>query len=480
MNTIIPMDNASSKSAISGAHSMVFQFKRALLIGLSIVLAAFALFMLSTKKSNPSPTGSTSSNAYVPAQIDHSQYPSIVLGMGCFWGAEKRMHELAGVVDVVAGYAGGDDPNPSYNRPNDAIPKGNYRGKSHAEVVRVYYDPTKTSLEQVLAQFWQSHNPTQGNRQGNDIGESYRSAIYYQTETEHDLALKTLAIYQKNLKDAGHDKTITTEIEPLRNYKNAETYHQDYLLKNPQGYCGLGGVGVAYFDANMPQNSAQNMPSNMSQSDELVMSWDKVQLNETEQLIAFEAADCAYCKKFNAEIASQWQHPTSLLKTHLTKLPAGWTFKEELFATPTIVYFKNKVEVSRFTGYTDAQKFWQWWGYQSLTDKQKQIAYGKGTEVPFTGGLLDEKRAGTYIDPVTGAALFRSDAKFNSGTGWPSFFDPLPNAVVLKPEADGRTEVISASSGIHLGHVFNDGPPPTHKRFCINSEILKFVPNPVQ
>ena len=118
--------------------------------------------------------------------------------------------------------------------------------------MRVYYDPQKTTLEHVLAQFWQSHDPTQGNRQGNDVGENYRSAIYYATGNERDLALKTQAIYQQNLKEGGHNAAITTEIEPLRHYKPAEDYHQDYLLKNPNGYCGLGGIGIAYADANMP------------------------------------------------------------------------------------------------------------------------------------------------------------------------------------------------------------------------------------
>lgn len=427
-------------------------------------------------KSSDGASRVTQAQAMTP--IDHSQYPSIVLGMGCFWGAEKRMHELNGVVDVEAGYAGGDDPNPSYDRPNDARPNGQYPGKSHAEVVRVYYDPQVTNVHHVLAQFWQSHNPTQGNRQGNDVGENYRSAIFYQTEAERDLAERTRAQYQSNLQAAGKTETITTEISALRHYKKAEDYHQDYLLKNPNGYCGLGGMGVAYVDPNLKMPIAA--PVTVSHESGLVTQWDKAALNPTEQLIAFEADYCAFCKKFNAEIGDTWQHSTPLVKTHLTTPPKGWTLKEGIFATPTIVYFKNKMEVARFTGYTDASKFWQWWAYQSLTDAQKKIAFAKGTEPPFTGGLLDEKRSGTYVDPVSGVPLFRSDAKFNSGTGWPSFFDPLPNAVLLKPEADGRTEVISASSGIHLGHVFDDGPPPTHKRFCINSEILKFIPNPGQ
>ena len=478
MHTPITVDNPersvaakstkSAKSVRGVSQYMVY----AVLTALVLLLALFIWRTQKSSEGNPNPNIAYL-NAATP--IDTSQYPSIVLGMGCFWGAEKRMFEVNGVVNVEAGYAGGDDPNPRYDRPNDAIPRDGYKGKSHAEVVRVYYDPQKTSLEQVLAQFWQSHDPTQGNRQGNDVGENYRSAIYYATGNERDLALKTQAIYQQNLKEGGHNAAITTEIEPLRHYKPAEDYHQDYLLKNPNGYCGLGGVGIAYADANMP--SLPSPSAKGAGTDASLLSWDNVALNSNEQLIAFEATDCAYCKKFNSEIGNQWQHPTPLVKTHLTQLPKGWTLKEALFATPTIVYFKNKTEVARFTGYTNAQAFWQWWGFQSLTDKQKQIAYNKGTERPFTGGLLDEKRSGTYVDPVTGVALFRSDTKFNSGTGWPSFFDPLPSAVILKPEADGRTEVISASSGIHLGHVFDDGPPPTHKRFCINSEILKFVPN---
>lgn len=429
MHTPITVDNSECSVAAKSTKSAksvrgVSQYIAYVVLTALVLL--IALFVWHTQKPSTGNPNAAHLNAATP--IDTSQYPSIVLGMGCFWGAEKRMLEVNGVVNVEAGYAGGDDPNPRYDRPNDAIPRDGYKGKSHAEVVRVYYDPQKTSLEQVLAQFWQSHNPTQGNRQGNDIGASYRSAVYYQTAAERDLALKTQAIYQKNLKDGGYNKTITTEIEPVRHYKKAEEYHQDYLLKNPQGYCGLGGVGIAYHDSNMTLISAQNTQNAQaaSSANAPLMSWGAVQLSDQAQLIAFEADYCAYCKQFNAEIANQWQHPTPLLKTHLTQLPKGWTLKEALFATPTIVYFKNKTEVARFTGYTDAQAFWQWWGYHSLTDAQKRIAYNKGTEKPFTGGLLDEKRSGTYVDPVTGVALFRSDTKFNSGTGWPSFLTDCP------------------------------------------------------
>ena len=123
--------------------------------------------------------------------------------------------------------------------------------KNHAEVVKVYYDPKQTTLEHVLIQFWENHNPTQGNRQGNDIGSNYRSAVFYRTDEERQWAEKTRAIYQDNLKNAGIATPITTEIAPLKNYTSAEDYHQDYLEKNPLGYCGLGGTGVAYLDPSM-------------------------------------------------------------------------------------------------------------------------------------------------------------------------------------------------------------------------------------
>ena len=142
--------------------------------------------------------------------------------------------------------------------------------------------------------------------------------------------------------------------------------------------------------------------------------------------------------------------------------------------------FEEGREVSRFTGYTgDQRRFWKWLGFRLLEPEQRNIAFGNGTEPAFTGSHLDETGPGTFVDPITGAALFRSDTKFNSGTGWPSFFDPVEGAspsIPTTPTACEGVEVRSASSGIHLGHVFNDGPPPTHKRYCINGNVLKFVP----
>ena len=171
---------------------------------------------------------------------------SIVLGMGCFWGAEKRMSEVPGVVEVESGYANGDVEG-SYEAVLDQenrLRRGQSAKRNHAEVVKVSFDPTRTSLEKILIKFWESHDPTQGDRQGNDVGSNYRSAIYTHSDAQAGVARKTGATYQQALTKAGRGK-ITTEIAPLKTYHSAEDYHQDYLKKNPNGYCGLGGTGVS-------------------------------------------------------------------------------------------------------------------------------------------------------------------------------------------------------------------------------------------
>lgn len=197
-------------------------------------------------------------------------------------------------------------------------------------------------------------------------------------------------------------------------------------------------------------------------------------------LVAFTAPDCAACAQFKREILNSWQAEIAIQEQTGAPDSARLSLEKPVFATPTIVLFDSGKEVSRYTGYDgDKPRFWQWLGFQLLTPEQQRIAFEQGTERPFTGSHLDEKRAGVFVDPITGAPLFRSDSKFESGSGWPSFFDPIEGAISYHEDYDHgmkRIEVRSASSGIHLGHVFNDGPPPTHKRYCINGKLLKFVP----
>ncbi|WP_120511807.1 peptide-methionine (S)-S-oxide reductase MsrA [Photobacterium salinisoli] len=161
----------------------------------------------------------------------------IVLGMGCFWGAERLFWKQPGVINTAVGYSGGFTPNPTYQE----VCSGQ---TGHTEVVRVIFDPAQTTLDELLAQFWESHDPTQGMRQGNDIGTQYRSVIYTTSQEQQAQAESSKERYQSALQAEQRAATITTEILPAAAFYYAEDYHQQYLEKNPQGYCGLGGTGV--------------------------------------------------------------------------------------------------------------------------------------------------------------------------------------------------------------------------------------------
>jgi peptide-methionine (S)-S-oxide reductase len=187
----------------------------------------------------PIPTARTH---FVNGHVLKPPYPegleTAVFGLGCFWGAERKFWELGdGVYVTAVGYAGGSTPNPTYEEACSGR-------TGHTEAVLVVFDPKKISYEQLLKTFWESHDPTQGMRQGNDIGTQYRSAIYTHGDAQMKAALASKAAYGKALaaKKLG---SITTEIAPAREFYFAEDYHQQYLAKNPAGYCGLGGTGVS-------------------------------------------------------------------------------------------------------------------------------------------------------------------------------------------------------------------------------------------
>jgi peptide-methionine (S)-S-oxide reductase len=160
-----------------------------------------------------------------------------IFAMGCFWGAEKKFWQTPGVVSTMVGYAGGLTPNPTYSE----VCSGQ---TGHTEVVRVIFDPARVGYDELLRVFWESHDPTQGMRQGNDVGTQYRSAIYTTDAAQQQAAEASRAAYQARLREAGYGP-ITTEIGPAPEFYYAEDYHQQYLAKNPDGYCGLGGTGVA-------------------------------------------------------------------------------------------------------------------------------------------------------------------------------------------------------------------------------------------
>ncbi len=164
-------------------------------------------------------------------------FEKAVFGLGCFWGAERKFWQAEGVHTTAAGYAGGYTPNPTYHE----VCSG---GTGHAEVVLVVYDPAKTTYDDLLKLFWESHDPTQGMRQGNDVGTQYRSAIYVFDDEQRRAAETSKAAYDAALR-AKHFDPITTEIADAGPFFYAEDYHQQYLDKNPNGYCGLGGTGVS-------------------------------------------------------------------------------------------------------------------------------------------------------------------------------------------------------------------------------------------
>ena len=164
-------------------------------------------------------------------------YESVVLGLGCFWGAERLFWQLDGVYTTAVGYAGGYTQNPSY----EEVCSGS---TGHTEVVLVVWDPAKVSFEDILRAFWEGHDPTQGMRQGNDVGTQYRSAIYVSSPEQREAAEASRAMFGDELKKAGYGD-ISTEIEDAGPFYYAEPYHQQYLAKVPNGYCGLGGTGVS-------------------------------------------------------------------------------------------------------------------------------------------------------------------------------------------------------------------------------------------
>jgi peptide-methionine (S)-S-oxide reductase len=166
-----------------------------------------------------------------PAGLEQAQF-----GLGCFWGAEKYFWQLPGVYVTAVGYAGGHTPNPTYKEVCSGM-------TGHNEVVLVVYDSQQVSYEKLLKLFWEAHDPTQGMRQGNDVGTQYRSGIYVYNEAQKQAAQASLARYQEELKQAGFPP-ITTEILDAPEFYYAEDYHQQYLAKNPRGYCGHGGTGV--------------------------------------------------------------------------------------------------------------------------------------------------------------------------------------------------------------------------------------------
>ena len=296
----------------------------------------------------------------------------IYLAGGCFWGLEKLMHSLPGVVDVVSGYANGSaEIVPTYG----GVIKGD---TGYRETVRVEYNPSAISLDAILFAYFHVIDPTIENAQGNDRGTQYQTGVYYTDEASQAIVDRIVAIEKER-----HDDFVV-EIEALERFYDAEEYHQDYLDKNPLGYCHIS-------------------PSEMRSVSEMIVD------------------------------PGDYPRPS----------------QEEIRAM--------------------------------LTELQYRVTQKDATERAFNNEYWDNHERGLYVDVVTGEPLFSSRDKFDSGTGWPSFTQPIDeNTVRLITERSlgmNRTEVRSRAGNSHLGHVFyREAASPTGTRYCINSAALQFIP----
>ena len=386
---------------------------------------------------------------------------SIVLGAGCFWGAEKRYAAIPGVVDAVSGYADGEGIKPEYRE----IIKSKYRldPNNYAEVVKVTFNRNEVSLEAILKNYFEGHEPTQVNRQGNDIGTQYRSTILTNSSEQQDIAEKIKAEYQALMTAEGYGK-IATIIKSLEQFHPAEEYHQDYLVKNPNGYCPDHSTGVVFDD------------------NDKAPAVDNSALQQGKQIVVIEPQSyCPYCEKFKQNVTNDYQGTIPLTWRYATQLN-GLDVKTETWATPTILFLENGEEVFGHQGYLTPEEFYAVLGKFKLGDSEAyDVAFQQGTDSRFCKeyDIFKDTPPGIFIDKLSGQPLFDTKDRFNSKTGWLSFTKAVDGSVTYHEDnAFGleRTEIRSKSSGIHLGHVFDDGPNG-QPRYCVNATVLEFVPN---
>lgn len=302
-------------------------------VGFALIFSVCGWFSAYASGAEATPNASASPVLQATTQVD-----SIVLGAGCFWGAEKRYAAIPGVLDAVSGYAGGQGITPDY----EVITQARYRmdPNNHAEVVQVRFDPAKVSLRELLMRYFESHDPTQGNRQGNDVGTQYRSIILTQNPSQAALAQSVLEQYQQALSKAGFGK-ITTQIKPLVQFFPAEEYHQDYLVKNPNGYCPDHSTGVKF----APDPTLSNI--------------DNRALLKGKHILVLEADGyCPYCEKFRRDVSTQYAGSMPLHYRNASQLH-GLTLKTPTWATPTLYFLSDGHEVFAHQGYIDAKQFEQ-------------------------------------------------------------------------------------------------------------------------
>ena len=386
-----------------------------------------------------------------------SHVETIYLGSGCFWGAEKGYELIDGVINAESGYANGYGIKPNYRSIIQF--KNKYNEKNFAEVVKVTFNSNAISLENILKHFFETHDPTQHNRQGNDIGTQYRSTILFQNESQKELAERIIAEYQALLIEGGYGK-IRTKLEPLDNFYLAEEYHQDYLKKNPNGYCPDLSTGIVF-------------------NDEEKIFEDNEYLLTGKQILVLDSQNyCPYCEKFKDDVTNSYKGSIPLSYRTSDQLH-GLEIKSPTWATPSLIFLENGKEIFSYQGYINQKDFYQLLGKFKLGNSEAYtVAFNKGTDARFCKEYQIFKNTpdGIFIDKLSGEPLFDTRNRFVSRSGWLSFTKPVDGSVYELPDNSygmKRTEIRSVSSDIHLGHVFDDGPNGM-PRYCINATVLEF------
>ena len=384
---------------------------------------------------------------------------SIVLGSGCFWGAEKGYEQIQGIENAVSGYADGRGVSTTYRSITQL--KNKYNNNNFAEVVEVTFNSNEINLRSIIQHFFESHDPTQSNRQGNDIGTQYRSTILYKNDEDKVVIENTLNEYQVLLKKSGFGK-ITTKVKKLEKFYEAESYHQDYIKKNPNGYCPDHSTGVV-FDNELPDvinNSSLLVGKHI--------------------LVIDSKTYCPYCEKFDNDVLQSYKGSIPFSKRTSDQLKS-LQISVPTWATPTIIFLLDGKEVFAKQGYMEPANFYKALGKFKLGESEAyDVAFNEGTDSRFCKEYQIFKNTpdGVFVDKLSGQPLFDTRDRFVSRSGWLSFTKPVDDATYELPDnryGMKRVEVRSLSSDIHLGHVFDDGPNGM-PRYCINATVLEFVP----